>query len=581
MTLDYDIDVPRDVKDIHQVLSPLDNVASEALVKLTAPTLPDNAKKKIIEFSEGFPIILTILADNFATHPDILSSSTLNALGINNVLDRIIVGRGIGAFPVDKVRAVLTTIALFKRIGWDDELSTQGQKVCENQGINWLEARRIVDEQEKRKLVAKGGRYRYVTPLPLAINLSSTWLQAMDNNTLSDFFGKLDVESQKAFLDRLADLGYTEYAKEILRSFLSSFDFKALNSSRGSEIFLSLSKADHSHAMDVLNKILSSCSREQLLDFSAGRRNIVWALAKIAWWKDTFASAASLLLKLADAENETWSNNATGTFVSLFQTFLGGSELAVWERYVVLKVALSSGNQNFQNLAIKAVAATLNLSHAFRTGGADEQGIIIPPPEWNPKSRKDVDRAVYSSFELIENAVLLPNKEIQLSALRLILSRARELIQFGFLDQVLSKFSLIRKDYPELEAELIRTVEDIIHYDAKGLPVSTVEQVQTFRDKLIGNSYHDLMVRYVMVDLLEDHLEDGQTALNDKLKDLASKAICSPALLEIELNWLISSQAENAFFFGRVLGDIDTKNEWFTRICQLVEDSKRCFCFIL
>jgi hypothetical protein len=574
ITLDFDIDMPRDVRDIHQVLSPLDNKTSEELVKLTAPSLPETARRKIIEFSVGYPIILKKLAENFATHPDILSPATLDALGINSVLNRIIVGRGGGAFPLKNVRAVLSTISIFKRLGWDDDLSVQGQSVCESQGINWLEARRIAEEQEKRKLIAKRGRYRYVTPLPLAINLSSTWLKAMDKRTLVDFFGKLDLESQKAFLERLADLGYTEYAKEILRNFLSSFNYKVLNTSVGSEIFLSLSKADHSYAMDVLNNILAPCSRKQLLEFKAGRRNIVWALEKIAWWKDTFESATNLLIKLADAENETWSNNATGVFISLFQTYLGGTEVPIWERFNALRNVLFSDNQNLQKLAIKAIGASLNLIHAFRSSGAEEQGIIIPPPEWNPKNREDIVKAVNSALGLIDSAVLLPDREIQITALELILSKARELIQFGFVDQVLNYFSLIQQTYQELIAELIRTVENIIHYDEKKLPETTAKKVKVFRDQLIGKSYHDLMVRYVMVDLLEDHLKDGEKAAKNKIRQLAIKSIDSPELLENELNWLITNQAKNAYFFGRMLGDIDEKNQLFTRIRQLIEESK-------
>ncbi len=574
ITLDYDIDVPRDFRDIHHVLNPLDNTASETLVKLTAPNLPENTRNKIIEFSEGFPIILTILADNFATNPDILATSALNDLGINHVLDRIIEGRGTGAFPLDKVRTVLTTVSLFKRLGWDDDLSSHGRTVCEGQGINWIEARRIIEEQEKRKLIAKAGRYRYVTPLPLAINLSSTWLQAMDNDTLKDFFGKLDLENQQAFLERLADLGYTEYAKEILRSFLSSFDYKTLNTSVGSAIFLSLSKADHSYSMLVLNNILSSRSREQLLDFKDGRRNTIWALEKIAWWKDTFTSAVNLLLKLADAENETWSNNATGTFIGLFQTYLGGTEVPIWERLPVLDGALLSGNQNFKKLAIEAIGSSLRLSHSFRTGGAEEQGLVIPPQEWNPKSRDDIEKAVYSALEIVDHVILLPDRETQLSALRLVLSSARELIQFGFITQVLNKFSIIQENYPELKPELIRAIEDILHYDSKRLPEATVEKVDQFKGKIVGNSYHDLMVRYVMIDLIEDRLRDRKILVNDKIRELSIMAIDDPELLENELSWLITSQAENAYFFGRMLGNSDKTNKWLDKIIQLINGSK-------
>ena len=55
------------------------------------------------------------------------------------------------------------------------------------------------------------------------------------------------------------------------------------------------------------------------------RRYIVWALEKIAFHPDTFNGGARLLLRLAVAENETWSNNATGLFRGIFPTYLGNT----------------------------------------------------------------------------------------------------------------------------------------------------------------------------------------------------------------------------------------------------------------
>lgn len=570
ITLDYDIDKPRDANDIHQELFPLDNAASEILVKKVAPDLPDNARKKIIDFSEGFPIILKKLSENFVSHADILSASTLNALGINSVLDRIIEGRGAGSYPINEIRRVLTRLSLFKRIGWDDELSVQGQRLCEIEGITWSEARMVVEEQENRKLIVRGGRYRYVTPLPLAINLSSTWLHAMDDKNIRAFYDKLGSEMQEAFLARLADLGYTEYAKEKLRGFLSQYNYETLNTSTGSGIFLYLSKADHSFSMNMLNKILASCSKEQLLAFSAGRRNIVWVLEKNAWWEDTFSSAASLLLKLADAENESWSNNATGAFIALFQTYLGGTEVPVWERFSVLKDALLSGNKDTQKIAIKAIGSSLNLTHAFRTSNSEEQGFIIPPPEWMPKTSVDLERAVTGAFSLVNIAQNSPDKEIQLIASRLILSHARELISVGFLDLVLKELSFIQNNYSELAPEVIGAVEQILYYDGKMIPPPVRETIAEFRESLIGDSFHGLMIRYVMTEIIEDHFEEQRQIVLDKIKELASIAISSPEQLEKELNPLVASRAENAYLFGNMLGELDRHNKWLKRISNLI-----------
>ena len=570
IALDYDIDLPRSPQDKHIILEPLDQTASEELIKATVPTLPVNALKKIAEYSEGFPLILIILAINFNLQPEFLSPETLNNLGINDLLNRIIIGRGESAFDPNEVRKTLTAVSLFKRLGWDAEVSIQGQKVCELHHIDWISARRIIEEQERRKLVAKRGRYRYVTPLPLAINLASTWLSAMDASAIGNHLRDLpDAETRKAFLERLTDLGYTDYAQRVVRSFLASFDFTTLDTSTGSQIFLNLSNIDRMFAMEMLEKILGSVSREEMLEFKAGRRNIIWALEKIAWWRDTFARSARMLLKLADAENEEWSNNATGTFANLFQTFLGGTEVPLWERYLVLEEVASSSNKNVQRIALKAIQATLRLTHATRTVSAEEQGVIIPPPEWNPRSREDIQKSVNSAIGLIDKLIKTSDREIQLEAFFLIISNMRMLLNFGFVNEVLDRLKSVLDKFPELEKELVRTVEMILYYD-KNLPSNTIQAVQQFKDSLIGSNYHGLMKRYVGSDLIQDHLNDKMTELEDKIKMLARMSLTSPADLEKELNWLVTNQAENGYRFGKALGEIDTENKWLKKIEDMI-----------
>ena len=77
IALDYDIDHPRSPQDKHITLEPLDKATSEELIKATVPTLPENARKKIAEYSQGFPQILIRLSNNFNSQPEFLSPEQL------------------------------------------------------------------------------------------------------------------------------------------------------------------------------------------------------------------------------------------------------------------------------------------------------------------------------------------------------------------------------------------------------------------------------------------------------------------------------------------------------------------------
>jgi hypothetical protein len=94
----------------------------------------------------------------------------------------------------------------------------------------------------------------------------------------------------------------------------------------GQPFFFSLSLADPPGSLRLLESTVGKLDRDRLLEFGPGRRSVIWALEHLAIYEDLFRPSAKLLLSLAEAENETWSNNATGIFVGLFS--LGYGDLA-------------------------------------------------------------------------------------------------------------------------------------------------------------------------------------------------------------------------------------------------------------
>jgi hypothetical protein len=118
-------------------------------------------------------------------------------------------------------------------------------------------------------------------------------------------------------------------------------------------------------------------STDELSKISEGRRNIVWVLEKICFDKRTFVDGAKILCKLAVAENETWSNNATGQFLHLFNVLLPGTEASLVNRWEVIEWTLNQKGDDYYNLALKAMRVGLNYGHFSRMGGAEKQGTKI------------------------------------------------------------------------------------------------------------------------------------------------------------------------------------------------------------
>src|SRR5208283_5177053 len=112
--------------------------------------------------------------------------------------------------------------------------------------------------------------------------------------------------SKAAFFDRLKDLGGDKEARDqffrlLTRKELSTID--QLDTKEGSRILYTVALADPQMALQILEELVEKASIDRLRSFSLGRRNVIWALDYIKWFKETFVGAAMLLLALAEAEN--------------------------------------------------------------------------------------------------------------------------------------------------------------------------------------------------------------------------------------------------------------------------------------
>ena len=137
--------------------------------------------------------------------------------------------------------------------------------------------------------------------------------------------------------------------------------------------FFALAEADPESALKCLKRTVGTWSREERSQFTTGRREVVWALEKMAIWRELFSDAARLLLALAEAENETWSNNASGVFEALFSPGYGRvaqTEASPQERFLILKEAIESSSKERQILALRACDHALEAHHFVRNIGA-------------------------------------------------------------------------------------------------------------------------------------------------------------------------------------------------------------------
>ncbi len=486
----------------------------------------------------------------------------------------------INSSGVKQRELVLRYIALFKKFGYVgslvDEVRSIAKKVeAADSQITWYRFQEIIDYLRKRKIL-QGYNTLYITPKALQIKLWVDWWQIYGNSFDYETFIK-DFPPKSKLIEWFNEMfryaAESEPAEKIVRELLGpdgpfqNTDF--LNTKLGSSFFLSLTEADPKSALKCLIRTIGTWDKDFLLEFREGRRNVVWALEKMAMHKDLFADAAKLLLALGEAENEGCSNNASGVFAALFSLAPGRvapTETPPMARLSVLKDALESGSNERRKLALNACNKGLQSGHFSRSSGAEYQGLRREPNYWKPETYGEWSDAYRQIWQLLfEQLEYLPQDDRK-EVVEILLGRAGAIARIHKLSNiVVDTVKTIAENKYADKKQIIETISRILFHDDsyadnKGLLPETRQSFEKIRDELIGSDYHSQMQRYVGMDLLEDELLEHQNGVNPTqpyLEELVKQSIENPGLLKSELSWLMTTEAKNGNRFGYTLGQRD------------------------
>ena len=487
---------------------------------------------------------------------------------------------------VQQRELVLQYIALFKRFGFGGPVVADAQAIAQkvkeaNPLVTWSRFQKIVDDLKKRKIL-QGPSTLYITPKALHIKLWVEWWRIYGDSFDLEIFSQ-DLPSKSKLIEWFHEMfqyaAESEPAARIVKDLLGSNgpfrDGEYLTTRQGSRFFLALAEADPKAALRCLMRTIGTWDKDALLQFTDGRRDVVWALEKIAMKRDLFADAARLLLALGEAENEGWSNNASGVFAGLFSPGRGRvapTEASPEERLPVLKEAFESGSKERRLLALKACNEGMEFDHFSRMSGAEYRGLRNDIDFWEPKTYGELFDAYRQIWQLLsEQFERLPEDERE-EAMGILLERAPRIARRPNLsNMVVDTIQMFSEKSHVDNRLLIKTVVEFLHHNGKELPDDIRQHWEHLKDKLIGSDFHSLMQRYVGTNLLVDAFDENENYFKEghpQIHTLAQQTVEEPHLLQSELQWLVTAEAHNGFTFGYQLGK---KDDGFVILPTLLE----------
>ncbi len=583
-TLSYDIgNVPP--PSAYYRLELLKQSSLEQIVAAEIPGLPPDVVSRLAKFADGYPRIAALLSESYLSS----SSAVDEFLKISDdaLMNKLIAGRiDSKSDEFKRNKRALTGLALFQKIGYEGRVSKESGWLAQYLGIAERDFREIVSEQKNRGIL-QGQNYLYVTPFMLRVYLLQRWWeeQGFDEHGFVAFITGIPEEFRQdlfqRFIEHIPFITTVERGRQFVQAALGEqglfHDATLLLTKVGANFFLRLTGADPQVALVYLKKTVGTWSKDDLLKFTTGRREVVWALQEIAVWKELFADSARLLLALGEAENETWSNNASGVFAGLFSPAAGQlapTEASPQERFPVLQEALTSSSKERRLLALSACDQALETRFFSRTI-SEARNFRKEPERWTPKTWGELFDAYRQVWQLLcVQLERLPQDE-QEQAIDILLNNARGLLGLQNLaDMTIDTLhELSGKTFVDRK-KILATAIEILHYSADTLPSEIRLRLEQLRDMLTGSGLPALLKRYVGMSLLEDTYDaEGKNTgqLEVKIQELAQQAVENIDVLQQELHWLVTAEAQNGYIFGYEVGKRDADY----RFLSLLIDTQR------
>lgn len=452
---------------IHIQLSPLTDDAIKQVLSPILIGMDPSDIDRVARFAQGYPLMATLIAEQYQKEGRLLGS-----IETSSVVRKLIDGDG-GITEAEK--SVLSACSLFDVFGTTEGAAGEEAKfIAENVAGSELRVfDRVISTFTRRQIINRAGRYARLIPKPLALTLASEWWEQTSYERQKQLIDNLPNSLMQSFCTQASYLDNQPSVQRFSdRLFGGGSPFvkaEELLTERGSKLFRAFVEVNPESTSDALYHTLSERTHKQLQAIDGEtRRNLVWALEKLCFHSSVFEKSSWCLLLLASAENESWSNNATGMFSQLFRVNLSGTQAKPNIRFDVLKRAIDLNQPNIELIVLEALEQAISTHGGSRTIGAEYQGTKAPLEEWRPNIWKDVFDFWQQAFDLM--LILLergtPQKDKVLSiighSIRGLLSNGR----IEMLDAAIRKIVSINGRY---WPEALDSIKSTFEYASKGM----------------------------------------------------------------------------------------------------------------
>ena len=562
----------------------------EATIDRMLPNLPYMDRDLLAHFADGFPRIAIDVAQAWQSARPIAHAEP------EDVVDAFVLGRQ----PLEREHTLKSAmlVAAFGLVEAEPDDGQLEEVASFRHDLAVEDLRFGIGRLVERGVVRRRGRFRVLQPRPIAMRLAERqWRQWAESDWDRILAGDVSHRLSATAARMLARLDATPVAKEVVGHVcrlcgpLDEFEMPADAQSRRqrwrqrlmrhAEVLSALAEVTPGVVLEAVGRMLGGAPDLSTVCGDT-RRHVVWALEKIAFHSDTFDGAARLLLRLALAENETCSNNATGLFTGLFHPELGATTADGCARLALLDEISGAADDAEQLIVVEALIAALE-TRGLRMIGAEAQGSRPALSAWCPRS-KDVlaryETGCVSRLACIAADVRSrPSTERARTGLAQLL---RSLVSRGYIDAVERAIHQVAPCVDNWSAAMA-SLGLVLRYDAASCGSEVLARTKTLLERLLPETLESRM-RFLVTEMpwgfpFGEKLDAHGRRQEEALRELAVELSGKPDILEKALPELVHGDHRKVFIFGELLGQLPefgSPATWLERIVQATARASDC-----
>lgn len=560
VTIDVETKVLETADTLVLRLEPAADEMIAAIARSVAPALNESDARLIQNLAKGFLKMAVLAAQQKGVGATSIRS-------VEQFLDRIIWGH---RQRNDDAQKALELLSLFEWVGLTGRVADEGAFIAQELGGMTQDAFiEHVKSFGSRGVVIQRSDFIQVTPIPLAAALGAHRLSLLPEKKLVDFFSAAPDRLKQSLLRRMRWLDTSTEAKAFARRLLDSDylgNLTALNTDSCAENLDLLVHVDPGLVMATIERVFGGLTSEDLCGVNAGRRHLVWALEKLAFRKESFDGASTLLRRLAASETENnISNNATGQFKQLYQLYLSGTETPPGPRLLVLDDGLRSANPKEREVCVEALDTMLDTHHFSRSGGAEEIGSGEYLKDWAPKTHGEIWDFLRAAVKRLTD-IAVGNDVLAPRAKQILGAHIRDLINTLPFVEIKEMISCIVSRYG-FWIEAVQEVNEWLYFDRSKAPQEIRRAVRNYFNELLPSDPVELVVLYThgwQIDFRDPDAdcEQEDPSLIDykyaerKAIELADVIAADAATTDRAIEKLVASDAKTIFPFARRLAEL-------------------------